>query len=270
MASSPGFAYYPSLEGKTTLITGASSGIGEIAAQHFAFCGSNLILMARRKDRLDALAALIREKYPACKLVHVATVDVRHPAEIEAALQNLPAELRDIDILINNAGLAKGVNPTYQNTLEDIDVVIDTNVKGMLYVIRSFAPGMKARGSGTIINISSIAGIEAYKNGSIYCASKHAVHALTIALRKELASTPIRVCMVSPGLVNTEFSTVRFDDKEKADAVYSDIVPLSGRDVADNLVYIASRPPHVQIADLLVLPTCQGSTEVVHRGPLIE
>jgi NADP-dependent 3-hydroxy acid dehydrogenase YdfG len=226
-------------------------------------------LLARRKDRLEALAEQIRQRFPDCRSVHIAPVDVRHPAEIQAALEALPAELRDIDILINNAGLVKGITPTYANTLADIDEIIDTNVKGMLYVLRAVVPRMKDRSQGTIINISSIAGTEAYKNGSIYCASKHAVHALTIALRKELISYPIRVCMVSPGLTNTEFTSSSSPHPEHAEPPSLDYVPLRAVDIADNIAYIASRPPHVQIADILVLPTCQASSEALHRGPLI-
>lgn len=261
--------HYPRLAGKTVLITGASSGIGEACARHFAHCGSNLVLFARREERLEALSTELRTAHPALQ-VWYARVDVRDFEAVKEAVSKVPENLKAFDIVINNAGLARGVATTADNTLEDIDLVLDTNVKGVLYVLKAVLPAMKKQvAGGTIINVSSIAGVEAYRNGSIYCASKHAVHALTISLRKEVAQYPIRVALVSPGLVETEFSLVRFDDKTKADAVYSDLTPLKGEDVADSIVFMASRPSHVQIADLLLLPTCQASTEVIHRGPFI-
>merc|ERR1711879_205791 len=201
----------------------------------------------------------INEKYPDVE-VTVRAMDVSNPESVDAGLKDLPP----IDVLVNNAGLALGVNKTAENTVEAINTVIDTNVKGVLYLIRAVVPGMIERNSGFVINVSSIAGQEAYRGGSIYCASKHAVQAITNSLRKELVQYNIRVCSVCPGLVETEFSIVRLGDADVAKTVYQGYEPLVADDIADNFVYVASRPPHVQVGEITVLPSAQASCEVRH------
>jgi len=181
-------------------------------------------------------------------------------------VQNLPEEFKEIDILVNNAGLAKGVRYTVDNIVDDINVVLDVNVKGVLYTTKVIVPGMVERKRGHVVNVSSVAGIQAYKGGSVYCASKHAVQAITNSLRKELVDKNVRVTSICPGLVETEFSVVRFDgDKNRADSVYNGLAPLVADDIADNIIYATSRPDHVQIAEMLVYPTAQASAELVHR-----
>lgn len=260
-------ALYPRLQDKIVLITGASSGIGEACARQFAASGSHLILGARRLEKLEQLKKELVSKHANIK-VHLSVVDVRSSDSVTAFINGIPADMRGIDILINNAGLAVGVKKTHENSLEEIDSMIDTNVKGVLYMLSKVVPIMLERKAGHVVNVSSIAGLEAYKQGSVYCASKHAVQAITNSLRKELVDTPIRVTALCPGLVETEFSVVRFGgDKSKADSVYRTLGtnPLTGDDIADNILYITSRPPHVQISELIVFPTCQASTEVIHR-----
>lgn len=245
-------------------ITGASSGIGRSCAVKFAEAGSRLILAARRKDRLDALA---RELQSARKVgVLGVELDVRDPAAVERVVAGLPDEWKAIDILVNNAGLSRGLDKLHEGKREDWEEMIDTNVKGLLYVSRAVIPGMVQRGRGTIINIGSIAGHEVYPKGNVYCATKHAVDALTKGLRMDLIDTPLRVCTVDPGLVETEFSAVRFrGDLGRAKVVYQNLKPLGPDDVADAVVFAASRPPHVQVAEIIVLPTSQASTTMVHR-----
>lgn len=245
-------------------ITGASSGIGRSCAVKFAEAGSRLILAARRKDRVDALA---RELQSARKVgVLGVELDVRDPAAVERVVAGLPDEWKAIDILVNNAGLSRGLDKLHEGKREDWEEMIDTNVKGLLYVSRAVIPGMVQRGRGTIINIGSIAGHEVYPKGNVYCATKHAVDALTKGLRMDLIDTPLRVCTVDPGLVETEFSAVRFrGDLGRAKVVYQNLKPLGPDDVADAVVFAASRPPHVQVAEIIVLPTSQASTTMVHR-----
>jgi len=256
---------YPRLKNKTVLITGASAGIGAACATKFAEQHSKLILFARRSDRLESLKAELEKSFSVA--VHIDTVDVRSQEQVIKALNSLPEEFKAIDILVNNAGLALGADVTYETTQQIVDTVIDTNVKGIIWFIQSIVPGMIERNSGHIINVSSIAGYEAYKGGSIYCASKHAVKAITTSLRKELIATPIRVSSVSPGMVNTEFSLVRFNDEEKAKNCYKGLPsgPLLAEDIAEDILYCASRPPHVQVAEIITLTTNQGSTEIIHR-----
>jgi len=257
---------YRGLTGKIVLVTGASSGIGEACCRQFAASGSHLIMAARRVEKLEKIAQELIEKYGI--RIHTCQMDVRSYEQVEKSLGNLPKEFQEIDILVNNAGLALDTKETQDTTLEDLDSMIDTNVKGLMYVIKVVLPGMKLRNRGHIINISSIAGHEAYKGGSIYCASKFGVEAITKALRKELVATPLRVTAVSPGLCETEFSIVRFKgEKEKASNVYRTLTtePLTGEDVADSILYVASRPSHVQINDIILTPTCQASAESVSR-----
>ncbi|KAL7753417.1 hypothetical protein RI367_001192 [Sorochytrium milnesiophthora] len=254
------------LAGKTIMITGASAGIGECCARLFAAEKSNLILTARRLERLESLKRDLTQAHPDIG-VHVAELDVTKRQAVFDAVRQLPQQFSNIDVLVNNAGLVVGMEHVADAKPEDIDIIIDTNVKGLLNVTQAVLPGMKKRNSGHIINLSSIAGKQAYAGGSIYCASKHAVEAITKALSQELLATPLRVTSIAPGLVQTEFSTIRFrGDQQAADNVYKGIKPLTGQDVAELVVFAASRPEHVQIADMTVFPTNQSSAYHVHRG----
>jgi 3-hydroxy acid dehydrogenase/malonic semialdehyde reductase len=248
------------------LITGASSGIGLACAETFAREGAHLILTARRKERLDALAQDLKKKHGTETLT--IQLDVRSQPAVEKAFQTLPSGWQEIEVLVNNAGLSRGLDKLHEGKLDDWEEMIDTNVKGLLYVSRAVIPGMVARGRGTIINLGSIAGHEVYTGGNVYCASKHAVDALTRGLRHDLVDTPIRVCTVDPGLVETEFSIVRFrGNEQRAKSVYQNLTPLTPADVADAVLYCATAPPHVQIAEIIILPTNQASATLVHRTP---
>ncbi|SAM07923.1 hypothetical protein [Absidia glauca] len=254
------------LQGKTVFITGSSAGIGEACAREFAKEGSNLVLAARRVDRLEKLKQELGERY---KDIHVHTValDVRDKKQIDDAIKSLPSQLQDIDVLVNNAGMVHGVDPLIEVKEEDLDIMFATNVKGLVLLTQAIVPRMKERQTGHVINLGSVAGKEAYAGGSIYCATKHAVDAITKALMIELVDTPIRVSQICPGLVNTEFSTVRFrGDKSKADDVYKGLQPLVAEDIAEIVVFTAGRPSHVNIADLLVFPTCQAASKIVSRN----
>ncbi len=253
-----------SLKGKVVLITGASAGIGAACADQFAAEGANLVLAARRQERLIALRDELQTRYEVS--VAVIAADVRDKQALEAALQKLDPPFDEIKILVNNAGLVIGVDKAYATPAEDVDTMVDTNVKGVMNVIRSVVPGMLDRQQGHIINISSIAGHEAYPGGSVYCASKHAVNALTQSLRMDLVDTPLRVTAISPGHVDTEFSLVRFKgDAEKAAEVYAGMVPLSAEDIAEAIVFCASRPAHVQVADMIIFPSSQAAARIIHR-----
>ncbi len=257
------------LTNKTVLITGASSGIGLACAHAFAQEAARLIITARRKQRIDALANELRQEHGSGVLT--IQLDVRNQPSVDNAIRSLPPSWQDIEILVNNAGLSRGLDKLHEGKLEDWEEMIDTNVKGLLYVSRAVIPGMVARGRGTIINIGSIAGQEVYVGGNVYCASKHAVDAITKGLRWDLADTPLRVCTVDPGLVQTEFSMVRFRGNEhRAKAVYTGLQPLRPEDVADAVLFCATRPPHVQLAQILILPTAQASATFVHRAPVPE
>lgn len=252
------------LEGKNILITGASAGIGQACALLFAQQGANLILTARRVERLRELATSLQKEYDI--EVYVKGLDVRDGSSVESLISNLPDSFKNIDVLVNNAGLVLGVEKAHETPGDDVDVMLDTNVKGVLNMIRTVVPDMVAKGQGHVINISSIAGHEAYPGGSIYCASKHAVDALTKSLRMDVVSTPLRVTAISPGLVDTEFSLVRFKgDSKKAEAVYQGLEALVAEDIAEAVVFAASRPPHVQIADMIIFPTQQAAATIVHR-----
>ena len=250
---------------KTILITGASSGIGEGCARKFASQGARLILNSRSADKLTALAEELKEKYDAeC---YVMPFDVCNRDSAAAALNALPQEWKSIDVLVNNAGLAIGVDKEYEGNLDEWDVVIDTNVKALLSMTRLVVPGMVERGRGHIINIGSIAGDAAYPGGSVYCATKAAVKALSDGLRIDLVDTPLRVTNIKPGLVETNFSVVRFrGDKQKADNVYRGIRPLNGDDIAEVVYFAASAPEHMQVAEILVMPTYQATGTIVSKN----
>lgn len=253
-----------SLSGKIVFITGASSGIGLACAHTFAAQGARLLLCARREDRLDTIAAELRSQYKTDLFIF--QLDVRDRAAVDQAISALPTEWQEIEVLVNNAGLSRGLDKLYQGSIQDWEEMIDTNIKGLLYISRAVIPGMVARNRGTIVNIGSIAGHEVYPGGNVYCATKHAVDALTKGLRMDLVDTPVRVCTVDPGLVETEFSVVRFRGNEsRAKTVYQGLQPLTPEDIADAVWYCASRPPHVQVAEVIVLPTAQASTTLVHR-----
>ncbi|MEO1416672.1 MAG: SDR family oxidoreductase [Bacteroidota bacterium] len=246
---------------QTILITGATAGIGEAIARLFAQHGYRLILTGRRQERLDSLKAELEAE------VHTMCFDVRDQSAVNDAIDALPEAWQEIDILVNNAGLAVGKGPLQEGLIDDWERMIDTNVKGLLYVTRALSPRMIARRSGHIINIASIAGKEVYPGGNVYCASKHAADALSKAMRIDMLPYGIKVTNVAPGLVETEFSIVRFKgDQEKADNVYQNMKPLTGADVADVVYYVAHTPPHVTINDVVVMPTAQASSHHVHRG----
>lgn len=245
----------------TVLVTGASSGIGRACASAFAAAGARLVLAARREDRLATLAGELDTE------VHALALDVRDRAAVERAVASLPSEWAQIDILVNNAGLAAGYAPLHDGDPEDWDRMIDTNVKGLLYMTRAVAPGMVERGRGHVLNIGSIAGHETYPNGAVYCASKAAVDRITQGLRMDLIGTGVRVSTVDPGMVETEFSVVRFaGDAERADQVYAGMTPLTPDDIAETVVWIADRPAHVQICQVVIFPTAQVSATRVARA----
>ncbi|MBM4170000.1 MAG: SDR family oxidoreductase [Ignavibacteria bacterium] len=254
------------LKDAVVCITGASSGIGYACAEKFAEGGSKLLLVARRKDRLEKLAAYLVNRYGATS--HLVGLDVREQRAVEKAFAGLPEEWRAIEVLVNNAGLSRGLDKLHEGKIQDWEEMIDTNVKGLLYVSRAVIPGMVERRRGTIVNIGSIAGHEVYPGGNVYCASKHAVDAVTKGMRIDLVDTSVRVCSVDPGLVETEFSMVRFrGNAERAKQVYENLTPLTPTDVADAVYFCASRPPHVQVADMILLATAQATSTLVHRAP---
>lgn len=248
---------------RNALITGATSGIGEATARLLAKNGYNLILCGRRREKLDVL----KRELSARVKVTTLSFDVREQDAVRSALQSLSGEWTNIDVLINNAGNAHGLDPIHKGNVDDWDAMIDINVKGLLYVSREIIPAMTARKSGHIINIGSVAGKEVYPNGNVYCASKFAVDALTQGIRMDLNPFGIKVTSIHPGLVETEFSIVRFKgDVDRASAVYQGIQPLTGADIADVILYVLSTPDHVVIADMVVFPKAQASATVVKRG----
>lgn len=252
------------LKKATVFITGASSGIGKATAEKFAALGANLLLCARREDRLKELSNRLSEKYSV--KIHSFRLDVRNRAAVERAVDALPDEWKTIDILVNNAGLSRGLDPIQSGSADDWDEMIDTNVKGLLYVTRAVLPGMVARNAGHIINIGSTAGRWVYPKGNVYNATKFAVRALNEGIKMDLLGTPIRVTTVDPGLVETEFSIVRFHgDAEKASGVYKGMTPLVPADIADTIVWAATRPAHVNVSEIVLMPTDQSSPTLVHR-----
>ncbi len=249
---------------RIVFITGATSGIGEATARVLSREGYKLVLCGRRADRLKTLEKSLAQNED---MVHTLTFDVRDRAAVEEAYASLPEALKPIDILINNAGNAHGLDAIHTGNVEDWDAMLDTNVKGLLYVSKVIIPGMITNGSGHIINIGSIAGKEVYPQGNVYCASKYAVDALTQGMRIDLNAHNIKVSAINPGMVETEFSLVRFKgDAEKAQKVYEGLKPLTAADVAEVISFVLSRPAHVNIADLLLLPTAQATAGIVHRS----
>ncbi|PID59235.1 MAG: NAD(P)-dependent oxidoreductase, partial [Ignavibacteriae bacterium] len=230
------------LNEKIVFITGATSGIGEACAYKFAENGAAIIITARRVNLLEKLSKNLKAKFNA--KVYALKMDVKNRKEVEWAINSLPDDLRNIDILINNAGLAKGLNKFYEDNIDNWEEMIDTNLKGLMYVTRTILPGMIKRESGHIINIGSIAGHEVYPKGHIYCATKHAVNAITKGLRIDCVDKNVRVSTVDPGAVETNFSVIRLGNKEKAKNVYKGLTPLVGEDVADAVLFCATRPPH--------------------------
>ncbi len=248
-----------------TLITGATSGIGEACAEIFAKNGYDLIITGRRKDRLTLLAKSIEKKYKVKTLA--LNFDIRKLSEVEKQISSLPTDWKKIDVLINNAGLASGLGTIQEGNIDDWETMIDTNIKGLLYVTRQIAPLMVQAKKGHIINIASIAGKQAYPKGNVYCATKFAVDALSQSMRLDMIEHGIRVTNIAPGMVETEFSLVRFKgDKERAKKTYENVQPLTATDIADVVYWTASRPAHVNINDVVITPTAQANAYVVHRS----
>ncbi len=252
------------LKGKIVFVTGASSGIGAATALAFAVEGARLLLAARRAEKLAAVAAEALKR--GAEAVHTISLDVRDRKAVEQSISALPAEWTVIDILVNNAGLSRGLEKLYQGSIDDWEEMLDTNVKGLLYVTRAVVPGMVERGRGHVVNLGSTAGEMTYPGGAVYCATKAAERAINDGLRIDLLGTPIRVTTVDPGMVETEFSIVRFHgDTERASNFYKGIQPLTPEDVADAIVWAASRPAHVNIARVLLTPVQQANSLLNHR-----
>ncbi|MDD5361556.1 MAG: SDR family NAD(P)-dependent oxidoreductase [Ignavibacteria bacterium] len=252
------------LKNKVVFVTGVTSGIGKACAENFAALGAKILICARREARLKQFAESLKKKYKVN--VHAFTLDVRNFDDVQNAINSLPKEWKDIEVLVNNAGLSRGLNKIQDGVLMDWEEMLDTNVKGLLYVTKSVLPYMLKRKSAHIINIGSIAGREVYPAGNVYCASKHAVDALTKGMRIDLAGTSVRVSTIDPGMVNTEFSVVRYrGDKQRADATYTGLKPLSAKDIAGAVEYTATRDENVVIAEMLILPKAQASATVVSR-----
>ena len=252
------------VKNKTVFITGASSGIGKACAELFAQAGANLILTARRKARLDDLADELIKKYE-IKVITI-ELDVRDQSQVKQVVSSLNSEWENIDILINNAGLARGFNKFYEADTQHWEEMIDTNVKGLLYVTREILPAMIERKSGHIINIGSTAGHEAYPYGNVYCATKFAVKALTQTIRLDVLDKNVRVSTVDPGMVETEFSEIRFSgDKVRAKKVYEGVTPLTGYDVAEAVLFCATRPPHSNINEIIITPSVQATNTQIFR-----
>ncbi len=247
---------------QTAVITGSTAGIGEAAAKLLARNGYRLIITGRRKDKLIKLQQELQDLTEVLPLVF----DIRKRDEVDRAVDKLTSGWREIDVLINNAGLAAGLEPLHEGSVEDWEQMIDTNVKGLLYITRRIAPLMIKRGKGHIVNIDSIAGKEVYENGNVYCATKHAVDALSKGMRIDMLRHGIKVSMVSPGMAETEFSLVRFrGDKELAKNPYRGVEPLTGEDVAEAILFVLTRPAHVNINDIIVTPAAQANSFYINR-----
>jgi 3-hydroxy acid dehydrogenase / malonic semialdehyde reductase len=254
-----------SLKGKIVFITGASAGIGAATALAFAAEGARLLLAARRAGKLVEVASSAKER--GAPAVHSINLDVRDLRAVQNAIDSLPEEWSPIDILVNNAGLSRGLDKLYMGKVEDWEEMIDTNVKGLLYVTRAVVPGMVVRGRGHVINLGSTAGELSYPNGAVYCGTKAAERAINDGLRQDVLGTPIRVTSVDPGMVETDFSLVRFrGDIERAAKVYKGVKPLTAEDVAEVIVWAANRPAHVNIARVLMTPVQQANSILFHRN----
>ena len=254
------------LNGRIVFITGASAGIGAATALAFAAQGARLLLAARRAEKLAEIASLAHER--GAPAVHTIGIDVRHQRAVQEAIETLPPEWAEIDVLVNNAGLSRGLEKLYGGNIDDWDEMIDTNVKGLLYVTRAVVPGMVARGRGHVINLGSTAGSIPYPGGAVYCASKAAEHSINDGLRQDLLGTPVRVTSIEPGMVQTDFSLVRFHgDEERAAKVYKGLTPLKPEDVADAILWAASRPPHVNIAQVVLTTIDQANSLLFNRQP---
>lgn len=252
------------MKGKIVFITGSTSGIGEACAHKFATEGAKLILNGRNEDKLKDQQEYFQSHYRT--EVFLLPFDVRNREEVQEAVSSLPSDWRAIDLLINNAGLALGLEKEFEGDIEEWETMIDTNIKGLLYMTRIIVPGMVERGVGHIINIGSIAGEAAYPGAAIYCATKAAVRLLTDGLRIDLVDTPLRVTNIKPGWVETNFSVVRFrGDKSRADKVYEGMQPLAAEDIAESVYFAASAPAHVQIAEILIMPTNQATGTIVAK-----
>ena len=250
------------LQGKTVLITGASSGIGEATARAFAREGCRLLLCARRQDRLGTLQAALADTNE----VRTFVLDVQDRTAVEHTLADLPEKWRAVDILVNNAGLSRGLSKLYEDDPENWQEMIDTNVLGLLHVTKAIVPGMVARGSGHVINLGSTAGHQTYAGGAVYCASKAAEKAITEGLRIDVIGTGVRVTSVDPGMVATDFSEIRFrGDKERAAKVYQGLTPLTPEDIAETIVWVAGRPQHVQVQMVVITPTDQANATTLNR-----
>jgi serine 3-dehydrogenase len=252
------------LQDRIVLITGASSGIGAATARVFAQAGAKLILTARRQDRLEQLADELGKEFASS--TQLLPLDVRDAIAVESAISNLSADWSSIDILINNAGLSRGLDKFQAGSIQDWEEMIDTNIKGLLYLTRAIVPGMVSRGRGHVVNLGSTAGHQTYPNGNVYCATKAAVRVISEGLKQDLLGTPVRVSSVDPGLVETEFSQVRFHgDTERAKKVYQGLTPLTAADVADVIFFCVTRPPHVNISEVLLMPTDQAGSMLFNR-----
>ncbi|MFN6513904.1 MAG: SDR family oxidoreductase [Nostoc sp. CreGUA01] len=255
-----------SLENQIVLITGASSGIGTACAKIFAGAGAKLILVARRLERLQQLADTLSQDFNT--EVHLLELDVRDRSAVESAISTLPPSWSDIDILINNAGLSRGLDKLHEGSFTDWEDMIDTNIKGLLYLSRYVVPGMLSRSRGHVVNLGSIAGHQTYPGGNVYCATKAAVRAISEGLKQDLLGTPVRVTSVDPGMVETEFSQVRFHgNTQRANQVYQGLTPLTPDDVADVIFFCVTRSPHVNINEVVLMPVDQASATLVNRRP---
>lgn len=252
------------MKGQIVFVTGASSGIGAACARVCAKNGARVILNARRKERLEALAVELKQNFGRSSFI--LPFDVRNLDQARTAIESLPAEWETIDVLVNNAGLARGLDKLQEGRIEDWEEMVDSNIKGLLYMTRLIVPGMVKRGRGHVVNIASTAGIQTYPRGAVYCATKAAVRVLSDGLRQDLLGTPIRVTTISPGLVETEFAGVRFrGDQQRAAQTYRGLTPLSADDVADAVFYALSRPRHVNVSEMALFPTDQASATLVNR-----
>lgn len=251
------------LKSKTIFITGASSGIGEACAKQFAACGARLIITARRIERIKKLAAALTKEHQADILP--IQLDVQDKEQVAKVIRELPTNWQAIDILVNNAGLALGSDKIQNGDIKNWETMVNTNILGLLYVTHAILPGMLKRNHGHIINIGSVAGHDYYVSGNVYCATKHAVKAINKSLRLDLSGSDIRVTEINPGLTQTEFSEVRWNSKERADQFYSGLTPLCADDIADTVLYCATRPQHVNIEEMIIFPTAQASTSLVHK-----